>query len=92
MYLPQQEKGRQNEDNFTSVKYKYHQAEVDGFRERSTKEFEQSDLPNRLKWVAYKDQFFSSVIIAEDFFLSGTVSSTRLTSVNTISKVLLIRS
>ncbi|HSL86678.1 MAG TPA: membrane protein insertase YidC, partial [Bacteroidales bacterium] len=78
MYLPQQEKGRQNEDNYTSVKYKYYQAEVDGFRERSTKDFEKADISNRLKWVAFKDQFFSSVIIADEFFLNGTVTSTRL--------------
>jgi YidC/Oxa1 family membrane protein insertase len=78
MYLPQQEKGRQNEDNYTSVKYKFFQAEVEGFKERSTKEFEKADLANRLKWVAFKDQFFSSVIIAEDHFLNGSVSSTRL--------------
>jgi YidC/Oxa1 family membrane protein insertase len=78
MYMPQQEKGRQNEDNYTSIKYRYHAGEVDGFRERSTKEVETADLPNRLKWVAFKDQFFSSVIIAEDFFLSGSVTSTRL--------------
>jgi YidC/Oxa1 family membrane protein insertase len=78
MYLPQQEKGRQNEDNYTSVKYKYYQAEVDGFRERSTKDYEKADISNRLKWVAFKDQFFSSVLIADDFFLNGTVTSTRL--------------
>lgn len=78
MYLPQQEKGRQNEDNYTSIKYKYHEAEVDGFRERSTKEFETADISNRLKWIAFKDQFFSSVLIAGDYFLNGTVTSTRL--------------
>lgn len=78
MYIKQQEKGRQNEDSFTSVKYKYHQGDVEGFKERSTKEFEKADLPNRLKWVAFKDQFFSSVIIAEDVFLNGTVTSTRM--------------
>lgn len=78
MYIPQQEKGRQNEDNYTSVRYKYYQDEVDGFRERSTKEFEKADISNRLRWVAFKDQFFSSVLIADEFFLNGTVSSTRL--------------
>jgi YidC/Oxa1 family membrane protein insertase len=78
MYLPQQEKGRQNEDNYTSIKYRFHAGEVEGFRERSTKEVESADLPNRLKWVAFKDQFFSSVIIAGDFFLNGSVTSTRL--------------
>jgi YidC/Oxa1 family membrane protein insertase len=78
MYIPQQEKGRQNEDNYTSIKYKYHEAEVDGFRERSTKEIETADISNRLKWIAFKDQFFSSVLIADDHFLNGTVTSTRL--------------
>jgi len=78
MYLPQQEKGRQNEDNYSSIRYKYFQAEVDGFRERSNKEFEKNDIASRLKWIAFKDQFFSSVMIADDFFLNGTVSSTKL--------------
>jgi len=78
MYLPQQEKGRQNEDNYTSIKYKYFEAEVDGFRERSTKELETADISSRLKWIAFKDQFFSSVIIAGEYFLNGTVTSTRL--------------
>jgi len=78
IYLKQQEKGRQNENNYTAIKYKYNEGEVDGFKERSTKEFEEADLPNRLKWIAFKDQFFSSVIIADDVFLSGIVSSTRM--------------
>lgn len=78
MYLKQQEKGRQNEDNYASIKYKYHEGEVQGFKDRSTKEFEEADLPNRLKWVAFKDQFFSTVMIAENMFLNGAVSSTRI--------------
>ncbi len=78
MYLPQQEKGRQNEDNYTAIKFKHYQAEVDGFRERSTKEFEEREIATSLRWIAFKDQFFSSVIIADDFFLNGRVTSTRL--------------
>ncbi len=30
MYIPQQEKGRQNEENYTTIKYKYYQDDVDG--------------------------------------------------------------
>lgn len=78
MYVPQQEKGRTNEDNWTSVKYKYFQDDMDGFRDRSSKAFETADIPTKLSWVAFKDQFFSSVLIADGSFLSGTVSSTKL--------------
>ncbi len=75
MYLPQKEKGRQNEDYYTGIKYKHYQDEVDGFRERSNKEVEEQEVPTSIKWVAFKDQFFSSVIIAEKTFLNTWIRS-----------------
>ncbi len=78
IYLPQQEKGRQNEDNYTSLKYKYYQGEVDGFRERSQKDEETNEITTRVKWLAFKDQFFSSVLIADNYFLNAYVSSRKL--------------
>lgn len=84
MYIPQQEKGRANEDNLTSIRYMFYQTgedsekgEIDGFRERSNKDYEEEDISNRLKWVAFKNQFFSSVIIADDYFVNGRVTSTK---------------
>jgi YidC/Oxa1 family membrane protein insertase len=77
MYIPQQEKGRQNEENYTTIKYKYYQDEVAYLRLRQQKELESADIPTKLNWVAYQDQFFSSVLISRDFFLNGTVASTR---------------
>ena len=74
MYVPQQEKGRQNEENYTTIKYKYFQDEVTGLRLRSTKE-EKRDISTKLSWVAFQDQFFSSVLITNEHFLNGTVSS-----------------
>ncbi|MCJ7449577.1 MAG: membrane protein insertase YidC [Bacteroidales bacterium] len=78
MYIPQQEKGRTNEENYgTDVKYKYYQDEVAGLKPRQQKEVEKTDIPTKLSWVAFVDQFFSSVVITEDFFLNGSLSSTR---------------
>jgi len=77
MYIPQQEKGRQNEDMYTGLKYKvYQEAVVDlgGARQRQKKDVVTENLM-RTDWIAYKDQFFSSVIIADDFFLNATVAS-----------------
>ncbi|NSW95002.1 MAG: membrane protein insertase YidC [Bacteroidales bacterium] len=77
MYIPQQEQGRQNEENYTTIKFKYYQDDVDGLRLRSTKELEKTDITTKLSWVAFQDQFFSSVLISNEFFLNGSVTSTR---------------
>ncbi len=77
MYLPQQEKGRQNEDMYTGLKYKVYQESVEdlgGARQRQKKDIVTENLM-RTDWIAYKDQFFSSVLIADDFFLNATVAS-----------------
>ena len=80
IFMPQQEKGRQNENNYSSLKYKFFEGEVAGFRMRSTKDVEEEDIPTKIKWVGFKDQFFSSVIIADNFFVNGYVRSEELDS------------
>lgn len=75
MYVPQQEMGRQNEDNYTSIKYKYYQDDVEGLKLRQSKDLEEVNLTTKLSWVAFVNQFFSSVVITEDQFLNGSVSS-----------------
>ncbi len=77
MYIPQQEKGRNNEENYSTIKYKYYQDDVDGFRLRQTKELEEKDITTKLRWVAFEDQFFSSVLLSTDYFLNGSLASER---------------
>jgi YidC/Oxa1 family membrane protein insertase len=77
MYIPQQEKGRQNEENYSTIRYKYYQDDVDGLKMNSKKEIEKVDITTKLSWIAFQDQFFSSVVLSNDFFLNGSVSSTR---------------
>ncbi|HDZ40740.1 MAG TPA: membrane protein insertase YidC [Bacteroidetes bacterium] len=77
-YIPQQEKGRQNENNWVNIKYKHYQDNVDGFRDRSQKDFEETDISTPLKWLAFKDQFFSSVLISGQYFSNGYVSYTTM--------------
>lgn len=79
MYVPQQEKGRQNEDMYTGLKYKVYQEGVEdlgGVRMQRQKKDVVSESLMKTDWIAYKDQFFSSVVIAEDFFINAAVSST----------------
>ena len=77
MFIPQQEKGRQNEENYSTIKYKYFQDDVVDLKLRQTKEIEKSDITTKLSWIAFQDQFFSSIIITNDYFLNASVNSTR---------------
>lgn len=76
VYIPQQEKGRANEENYTGLKYKIYQDDVEGLSQRQRKEVETKELM-KLDWVAYQDQFFSSVLIADNYFLNASVSSSK---------------
>ncbi len=67
--VPAQEKSPSFERRYGGVYYKYYQDEVDHINAKNTTE----DLVTKLKWIAYKDQFFSSAFIAQEFFLNGAV-------------------
>lgn len=69
---PQEEKGFENENNYTTIAYKYPGAtdiEELGFS-TGTKE---ESLTTKVQWVAFKQQFFSSIIVAKDNFGSADV-------------------
>ncbi len=67
MVTPQQEKGFKNENNYTTVAYKF--PGEDEIEELSMSTAQQSEnLTTKVQWVAFKQQFFSSIIIAKDNF------------------------
>ncbi|MGM0498004.1 MAG: membrane protein insertase YidC [Bacteroidota bacterium] len=70
---PQLEKGANNENNFTTIGYKYYQDDVDDIRSRGNDEAEE-ELNTRVKWIAFKQQFFSSILVAENHFENSEVS------------------
>ncbi len=64
--LNRQEKSLNMERMNTGLFYKYAEDKVDNLSETSN---EEKVLKNeRLKWVSYKQQFFTSTLIASDFF------------------------
>lgn len=72
MYSYQFEKNKDFENANTTIYYKYDNDEVDYLSE--TKDVKE-DLPTRVKWIANKQQFFSSVLMANDAFLNATVET-----------------
>lgn len=72
------EKGKEWENNNTTIYYKHFKDEVDYLSERS--EAESKDITTSLKWIAYKQQFFSSILIAKDHFTNAKIKYQTLTS------------
>lgn len=60
--LKQQEKGRKFENRYAAIYYKLM---GDGVEELSESSSESESVSQNMKWVAFKDQFFSSVLIAD---------------------------
>lgn len=80
MYLPQQEKERTNEENYSTIKFKNYQSDVNDLGLNQSKELVSKNITNKLSWVAFQDQFFSSVLLTKDYFLNGSFSSNKTSS------------
>jgi len=78
-YSPQQEKGRQWEDQNTSLHYQYLVDEEHNELSPASDE-KKEKLTGKVKWVAFKQQFFSAVMIADSSFDGGTVVSKMTTT------------
>ena len=70
MKTPQTEKSKSNQDMYTGIQYQYSaDKEVDYLSFTSDDE---EKINARLNWVAFKQQFFSTIIIAKDGFEKPT--------------------
>ncbi len=69
------EKGAEFEDRYTTTYYKYVDDKVQYLSE--TKDKEEEKLDTKVKWIAYKGHFFSSVLIANDALTSAVTSYTK---------------
>lgn len=67
--LPHQEKSLQNERDNSTIYYRFSDNEVDNISERSD---EEEEITTDLQWVAFKQQFFSTVLIAKDGWEAST--------------------
>jgi len=67
-YAPSQEKGYQNEAMYTTLYYRYKGGDVESFKSRSKKELEDVTESTRISWIAFSQQFFSTILVADDHF------------------------
>ncbi|MCB8999628.1 MAG: membrane protein insertase YidC [Bacteroidales bacterium] len=64
IYSPQQEMGRANELQYTNLYYRFNDGEVEKFKPRS-KDSQDITETTKIQWLAFKQQFFSSVLISD---------------------------
>ena len=71
--IPQQEQGRKFEERYAQLQYML----VGGDMEKLSESKDDTQKESaRVKWIGYKDQFFSTVLIADDAFTSTDFRST----------------
>lgn len=70
MKTPQTEKSKENQDMYTGIQYQYSaDNEVDYLSFSSA---DDDEINARLNWVAFKQQFFSAILIAKEGFKKPT--------------------
>jgi YidC/Oxa1 family membrane protein insertase len=78
LYIPQHEQEKRNENQYTSIYFRHLNEDVDFFRARQNKDPQEQNIPTQVEWVAYKNQFFASVLIAETAFTNARLKSVNL--------------
>ncbi len=73
--IRQQEQGRKFENQYSTLQYMFHGDDTEKLSETDD---DAEDISSRLRWIAYKDQFFSTVMIAEEDFTSSRLTSTMM--------------
>ena len=73
--LRQQEPGYDFEQRYTSLTYKLYDDDTDNLSEMKN---DNASLEKDASWIAYKNQFFSSILIAGDRFSKTKISSTNI--------------
>ena len=76
MKTPQTEKSRENQDMYTGIYYQYFadKDDIDYLGYTNSNDIEK--ISNKLSWIAFQQQFFSSILIAEN-----GIKNTNLTSI-----------
>ena len=71
--IRQQEKSRKFESRYATLNYRYNN---DDMEQMSESKNDHEKTSGKVRWIAYKDQFFSTIFIAEKSFQSPELQST----------------
>jgi YidC/Oxa1 family membrane protein insertase len=80
--VPQQEQLKKNENQYTSISFRHLNEDVETLKAKTNKDAQQQEIPTQVQWVAFKNQFFSSVILADKGFSNALLKSVTLPDEN----------
>lgn len=70
--VPQQERGRKFEERYAQLQYMFTNRDMEKLSESKA---DREKEAGKIRWIAYKDQFFSTVMIADSAFTSSEMTS-----------------
>lgn len=73
--IRQQEKGKKGDAQYATVHYKYFQSETGKLGASAPDKPETENLTTKVEWIGFKQQFFSTVLMADNFMTSARISS-----------------
>ena len=76
-YVPGQEKGSDFENQYSGIYYKHFQEDETDYLSE-TKDADDKRVTTKLHWIAYKQQFFSSVLIADDYLMNADMEQNKV--------------
>lgn len=79
--LPRQEKGDTFEKKYSHLSYKFVGGDVDALSDSKS---ESKDIPDPLKWIAFKNQYFTTTLISDNNLSNVTLSTKPIESENYI--------
>ncbi len=71
--LPQLEKNAEKESEYTTISYQLANGDFEELSSRTDEASE--DIPTRISWVGYKQQFFSTFLVHDESFLNAKFNS-----------------
>lgn len=77
----QQEKGRKWESDYATVQYKFYQ-DVVGKLGMSKEKLVSENLTTKVEWIGFKQQFFSTVLMANTYMTSARISAITPTGIS----------
>ena len=75
MKTPQTEKSKENQDMYTGIYYQYFADKNDIDYLGYTNSDDEEKISNKLSWVAFQQQFFSSILVAKNGFKNVNLTS-----------------
>jgi YidC/Oxa1 family membrane protein insertase len=75
MDIRQQEKWKKGDAQYATVQYKYYQSDPGKLKASTIKSAASENLATKVEWIGFKQQFFSTVLMANNYMTSARINS-----------------